>query len=211
MTEDIKQLIEKIQREGVNAAEEKAREIEEDTRRRASSIIEDAKREAEKVVTAAKKEASRMQESGNLALKQAGRDMLLSLKKEINAMLERLVVARLRESLAPQELARIIAALIKESPAQGKEGIIISLNKEDLEKLEKGFLNQLAAETRKGIALYPSEDIAAGFIISYDAGKSHFDFTDKSLAEYIGVYLKPKLEELLKTSGSADNQPDKSD
>jgi vacuolar-type H+-ATPase subunit E/Vma4 len=44
----------------------------------------------------------------------------------------------------------------------------------------------------------PSEDISSGFIISYDQGKSYFDFSDKALAEYIAGYLKPQLSEILK-------------
>jgi len=202
MAEEIKQLIEKIQREGVQAAEEKAKEVEEGARRKATSIIAEAKAEAEKIISTAKKETSRTQESTNLALQQAGRDTLLALKKEINAMLERLVVTRLREALSPQELARIITSLVKDSSKEGKEGIIISLKKEDLEKLGSGFLSQLSEEIKRGITLRPTEDIGAWFIISYDSGKSHFDFSDQSLAEYIGAYLKPQLEELFKAATS---------
>ena len=76
--------------------------------------------------------------------------------------------------------------------------IVVSLKKEDLESLEKGSMGELREAVKKGITLRPSDDISAGFIISYDAGKSQFDFTDKSLAEYIITYLKPKLKDVLK-------------
>ena len=71
------------------------------------------------------------------------------------------------------------------------------MKKEDQEKIEKGLLAELKEEVKKGITLKPSEDIAGGFIISYDAGKSHFDFTDKALAEYFSLYLKPKIGQML--------------
>ena len=45
----------------------------------------------------------------------------------------------------------------------------------------------------KKIILKPAEEISGGFTISFDNGKSCYDFTDKALAEYIGTYLKPKL------------------
>ena len=48
--------------------------------------------------------------------------------------------------------------------------------------------------------LKPAEDILGGFTISFDSGKSQFDFTDQALAEYIGQYLKPKLEEILQAA-----------
>jgi len=196
MTEEIKDLIEKIQEEGIKAAEDKAREIENQSKLKAEEIIRKAKAEAEKLIAEAKDEIAKMQESSKSLLKQAGRDLILSLRKEINAILERLVVSGVRQSLSPAEMAKVLTALIKNYSAQ--ENVIIALNKEDAEKIEKGFLDALKEETKKGITLRPSDDIQAGFTISYDGGKSYYDFTDKSLAEYIGSYLKPKLNEFLK-------------
>ncbi len=196
MTEEIKDLIEKIQQEGIKAAEDKAKETENEARRQAEEIIRKAKAEAEKLITEAKEQITKMQEGSKIALKQAGRDLILSLRKEINTALDKLVVSNIRQALNPEELAKILTGLIKNY--SGRENIIVSLKKEDLEKLEKGFLGALEAEAKKGIVLRPSEDIHAGFIISYDGGKSYFDFTDQALAEYIGSYLKPKLNELLK-------------
>ncbi|MFH0936021.1 MAG: hypothetical protein V1828_04120, partial [Candidatus Omnitrophota bacterium] len=181
--------------EGVRVAEDKAREIEDAARGKADEIIKKARAEAEKIAAAAKEQVARREESSQTLLKQAGRDLMLSLRKEINAMLDRLIVSGLRQALSPEELAKILTTLVKDY--SGKENIIISLKKEDQEKLEKGFLGALAQEARKKVILRPSEDIRAGFIISYDNGKSSYDFTDEALAEYIGTALKPKLKEIL--------------
>jgi len=195
MGEDIKGLIEKIQQEGVKAAEDKAREIENEGKRRAEKIIERAESEAGRIISGANEKSAKTEESTKTLLKQAARDMLLALKKEINAMLDRLIVSNIREALKPDELVKIIAALIKKY--SGKDKVEISLSKEDLQKLEKKILSLLKEEVKKGITLKPSEDIHGGFIISFDAGKSHFDFTDKALAGHIGDNLKPKLKEIL--------------
>jgi len=195
MAEEIKDLIEKIQEEGVRVAEDKAREIEDAARGKADEIIKKARAELERITAAAKEQVARMQESSKALLKQAGRDLMLSLRKEVNAMLDKLIVSDIRQALDPEELAKILTTLIKDY--SGKENIIISLKKEDQEKLEKGFLGALAQEVRKKVILRPSEDIQAGFIISYDNGKSSYDFTDEALAEYISSVLKPKLKEIL--------------
>lgn len=197
MAEEIRDLIEKIQQEGVKVAQDKAKAIEEEAMGKAQVIIEQAKKEAERIIDQAKQEQAKMLEAGGVSLQQAGRDLLLSVKREINAMLDNLITLRIRQALEPEELAKIITTLIKGYGSKDKQGIEFLLNKEDLEKLEKGFLNAIKEQTQKGIVLKPSEDISGGFIISYDAGKSHFDFTDKALAEYIGSYLKPKLQSIL--------------
>ena len=197
MAQDIKNLIEKIQQEGVQVAENKAKDIEGKAKDKANEIIAKAKSQAEKIIAEAKEQVAKMDESGKASLKQAGRDLLISVRKEIGAMLDKMITANVRESLKPDELIKIITTLVKESQVKEKDKIIVSLKKEDQEKIEKGLLAELKEEVKKGITLKPSEDIAGGFIISYDAGKSHFDFTDKALAEYFSLYLKPKIGQML--------------
>jgi len=195
MAEEIRDLIEKIQQEGLKVAEEKARDIESAARRQAEEIVKKAQDEAEKLTSEARERIAKMQESSIILLKQSARDMILGLKKEINAVLDRLIVTSMRQALSPEELAKILTTLIKNY--SGKEKIIILLKKEDLQKLEKGFQEALAEEAKKDIVLRSQDDIQGGFIISYDEGKSHYDFTDRALAEYIGTFLKPKLKEIL--------------
>jgi len=199
MTEDIKGLIEKINQEGIKKAQESARRIEEEARRQAEEIIARAKKEAQKMILEAKDEIARYDEKERSLLVQAGRDFLLSLKKEINAMLQRLISSDVHQALSAETLARIITEMTK-SGGQHKEEIIIALNKEDLKSLEKGFLLKLKEAAKKGIILKESQDIRSGFTISFDNGRSCFDFTDKAIAEYIGESLKPKLAEILKSA-----------
>ncbi len=197
MVEEIRDLIDKINQEGIQAAEQKAKHIEEEARQRVAEILQKAKAEAEKLIEDAKKEISGYQESARASLKQAGRDLLLDLKKELNEILGRLVTFQIKEALKPQEMAQIIYSLIKEYKGKEKGDIVVSLNKADLEKLEKAMFSALQGEIKSKIVLKPSEEISAGFLISYDSGKSYFDFTDTALVEYISMYLKPKLTEIL--------------
>lgn len=202
MTEQIKDLIEKINEEGVRAAEEKARSIEDQARKHAQEIISRAKQEAEKLTSDAQERVSKMEEKQKTLLAQAGRDLLLSLRKEINVMLEKIVISELRQAFTPERLATVITEAIKSCRLGEEKDIEISLSKADAEALEKHFLTKLKDEAKKGITLKPSEEVLGGFSISYDNGKSRYDFTDKALAEYIGLYLKPKLNQILQDAVS---------
>ncbi len=84
--------------------------------------------------------------------------------------------------------------------------VIVSLSEQDFKKLEKEFLGKLKVELKKSITLKPKEDIHAGFTLSFDAGKSCYDFTDSSLAEYLSLRLEPKLAELLKSATSPETR-----
>jgi len=203
MAEELKQLIDKIQSEGVQAAEQKAKGIENEARKRAEAIVKQAKEKAEGIISDAKAETTKMQASGEVALKQAGRDLIIALKGEINDLLKRLVVIKAGEALAPEKLADIIGELVKGHAAKGAaKDIFMLLSEKDLKVLESSFKAEVKAAAAKGVILRSSDSIRAGFSISYDAGESRFDFTDESLAEYLGIYLKPMLAELLKEAGT---------
>jgi V/A-type H+-transporting ATPase subunit E len=197
MAEEIRDLIEKINQEGIKAAEEKAQSIEAAAKQRAEDILAQARLDAEEMIAAAKDRIFREEKKGKTLLAQAGRDLLLSLRKEMNAMLGRIVVSDIRQALTPEALSRLLSEVVRNYSAGESSDITVFLNKEDLQTLEKNFLNKLREETKKKIILQPSEEISGGFTISFDSGKSCYDFTDKALAEYIGTYLKPKLNRIL--------------
>jgi V/A-type H+-transporting ATPase subunit E len=198
MAEEIKELIEKIRSEGVKAGEDKAKAIELDASKRARQIIVDAEAEAKRVLTDARESISRAEDSSRASLKQAARDCIIGLKKEILDALNKITLSHVHKALSAEESGRLITHLLKECKPKEKGDIIVSLKKEDAEKLAGVFMSELSGELKKSLVLRPSEDIRGGFTISYDHGKSYYDFTDKALAEYIGSYIRPKLSEILK-------------
>jgi len=197
MAEEIRDLIEKINQEGIKAAEEKAQNIEAAAKQRADDILAQARLEAEEMIATAKDRSRREDEKGKILLAQAGRDLLLSLRKEINAMLERIVVSDIQQALTSEALFKLLSEVARNYCMGESSDITVLLNKEDLETLGKIFLPKLREETKKKIILRPAEEISGGFTISFDSGKSCYDFTDKALAEYIGTFLKPKLNQIL--------------
>lgn len=198
MAEELKDLIDKINEEGVKAAEEKAKAIEEEARLRAEAIIEKAEKESSSIISDAKDKAKRLEESTRSSLRQAARDLLLSLRKEINAMLDNLLISHVHKALGPEEMAKLIISMIKDYAQKNHGGAVITLKVEDMEKFERSILSELRAEAKKGVTLKASDDIRGGFRISYDEGKSYYDFTDQAIADYLGSYLKPRLAEIFK-------------
>jgi len=201
MSEDIKDLIEQIQKEGIQAAEEKAKIIEHSAQAQAASLIEEAKKEAQKILAQAQKQAQKTEADTAVLLTQAARDTLISLRAQIDEMLKRLIESKVPQALEAHELSKIILACIKEHAGKSEEEIIITFSDADLEKLG-GLLGELKEQAKRSIIIKPADDIKAGFRISFDAGRSQFDFTDQALAKYIGTYLKPKLNAILEKATS---------
>ena len=202
MAEELKELIEKIQAEGFKAAEEKAALIEAEARRKAEDLIKKSEKEAARVETDANDRINRAEEGAKNSIKQAGRDTILSLKKEISAMLERLAEHHVHKALGAEEMAKILTTVIKGCGGEGMDKIVVSVRKEDIAAVEAALMAELGAEVKKSITIRTTGELRGGFVISYDGGRSCYDFSDKALAEYLASYLKPKLAELLKESVS---------
>lgn len=201
MAEELQGLINKIREEGIKAAENKASEIEKEAKHKAETLIAQASKKASDILDDAREKITRSEDASKESLKQAGRDLMLVLRKEINAMLDKLVAAHVHKVLTSEEMAKILCAILKDFDARSLDTkVIISARKDELDKLEKALLAELKEETKKGIILRSADTIRGGFMISYDSGRSYYDFSDKALAEYIAGYLRPKLGELLKSS-----------
>ena len=198
MAQEIKDLIAKIQAEGIKIAEEKAKEIEARALSTAEKIINQANSQAKKIIADATEQVVKDRHSAEASLNQAGRDFLILLKSRINVMLDKLVTENIRQSLTSEELAKIILLLIKGAGNKSGAEVTITLSHEDAKLLEESFLSKLVLESKSQIVLKSSDEISAGLRISFDAGKSHFDFSDKALAEYICANIKPELSRILK-------------
>ena len=201
MTQELKDLLETIQQEGVEAAQETARRIEEEAKNKAQILLADAGKQAQMMLQEARERIAKDEASTKATLKQAGRDMMLALRHEITAMLSRVVTTEIRGVLKPEEMVRMIFQLIQGVKESGD--IVVSFSPQDRERMEKAFLTGLKSQMQSGITVRSAENIGAGFTISFDSGRSAFHFTDQSLSEYICGVLKPRLAEMLQDAQSS--------
>lgn len=200
MSQQVQELIDKIKTEGLAAADQKAREIEEHAQRSAQGILSEANKRAQELLLDAEEEIRKKQEASRTALQQASRDTLLSLKKEVQKLLYKVVAAQVADALTPQKLSDIIAE-IADKAVDGKSagaGIEVVLNPKDLKELRDGFFAKFQKQFKDPVHFQASEDIGKGFTVSFDQGKSSFDFSQEALAEYLSGYLNEELAALLK-------------
>lgn len=197
MIDDIQGLIEKIQEDGVRQAEAQAFQIQRQAQEKVDALVAAAEARAQRMIEDAGIKISKLEASSRASLEQAARDMLLAVRRQINEMLQRLVNVQLRAALPPEELGTIIAGLIKEYGVPEKAGVVITLSPQDKEKVEGLLLRKLKEALTQGITIRASDELQSGFVISFDAGKSQFDFSDQALTEFICANLKPGIAALL--------------
>jgi V/A-type H+-transporting ATPase subunit E len=204
MVKQVQELIDKIKREGIDSAERKAQDIEHLARLQAEKIIKDAEHQAKNIVDAAKLEAKKSEDSAKMSIKQASRDMMLSVKKEIIALLVGIIRKDVQNSLTVEMLSAIIRELALKPWGEASSGVQVSLSSKDKEKFAMHLIEELQKEIKKELVIRSSLDIHAGLRISFDQGKSSFDFSDESLTEHLSAYLHPQIVALLK--GTSKNK-----
>ena len=192
MVDTLNSLIEKIKQEGIEEAEAKAKQIEAQAQQRARKIVEEATAKADTILSEAKQDLEKMRKSDELALAQAGRNLLITLRQEINTTLLKVIKEEVSGTLSNEMLSRILEKLILEQIANPDTEFIVVLTPEELTALD-GFFTKLQEKIKKRITLRQFRQFNRGFVISYDDGKSFFSFSDDALGEAIMTYLKPRM------------------
>lgn len=202
MSQQLQDLIDKIKKEGIQEAQDLSRGIEEQAHKKAQEIIAQAKEQAQKILSDAQAQQQKLADVTHMALKQAARDTLLNLHKEIDAILQRIIARDIKQALTSENLAGIIKEAVRGylQNASLSQNVDVVVSHKDFKALQGGLLTQLKDQFKQPIVLKSNDDVGAGFTISFDSGKSFFDFTDVSLVQYLSGFVKSELAALLKES-----------
>jgi len=105
----LQELIEQIKKDGVEAAEVQAEAILNSAKAEAEKIISDAQVRADKFLQDAKSENERMVKSSEDAIRQAGRNLLISFRESVAKELKAVVGESVSNVYSSDELAQLVA------------------------------------------------------------------------------------------------------
>ena len=199
MAEDIQGLLNRIQSDGIEKAEAQKKQILEEAKLQAEKILTDAKAEAAEIVKNAEAEAEMNTKKGQANIKQAARDIILTLQSDLDSRLKNLVQASLGEALSPEVLGQIVLKMAeKYLSGTAEDSIEILLSAKDAEMLEKGLKAGLLADLKANPEIKISGSVASGLKIGIKGSDLYFDFSNDALTEAICNYAGPKLAAAIK-------------
>lgn len=205
MDVQLKELIETIRSEGVENAEAKAGEIIRDAENRRNEILASAEKEAADIRKKAESDAARMVATAEESIRQAGRDLILSLESSIVSMLDAVVKRESAEALKGDGLEKAVLAVLS-SWKNENDTIDLLLPKEALARLENTLLDKLKGKLKSGVTLKPAAGIDAGFRIAEKDGSAYYNFTAEGIAEMLSQYVNPRISALLRESVKSDKK-----
>lgn len=193
------ELIEQIKMEGVAVAEAEAKAIVDAAKADAKKLIDEAKAQADKILNDAKIETERMTKSSEDAIRQSGRNLLISFRESVSRELKAIIGENVSAVYSSEALAQLIINIVADwANKPDAEDIAVILNTEDLNRLEETMLLALKEKMLKGITLKANDNFDGGFRIAVNNGSAYFDYSAEAVVDMLSNYLSPKVTELLK-------------
>ncbi|MCL1857374.1 MAG: hypothetical protein FWF84_07040 [Kiritimatiellaeota bacterium] len=196
MATELQSLIDKIHVEGIDKAKAEAEKIVAEAQAKAKAIVAEAETNAASARQKSEAEATLFQERAQNAIRQAARDVLLGVERDINETLGRLFLATVSEAMTPDVLQKLIVSVVA-SYASTKEETTVSLPPAQAEALKATLLAALQKNAASGIRIAPDADVRAGFRVSLSGGRIEHDFTAQAVQAALMRLLRPKLAALI--------------
>jgi len=195
----LQELIEQIKKEGVQAANAEAEAIVAAAREEAAAIVANAKAEAEKTLLAAKTENERMVKASEEAIRQAGRNLLISFRESVARELRVLVGEQVSAVYSSEAFAKIVVSAVESwANKPDAEELEVILNDGDLQALETTLLAQFKEKALNGVTLKANNNFDGGFRIAVKDGGAYYDYSADAVCDMLSNYLSPKVTALLK-------------
>lgn len=199
MAEDIQGLLNRIQSDGIEKAEAEKKRILDEAKQQAEAIISQAKADAAEIVKDAKAEAEVSESKGKAAVKQAARDVLLSLQADLQKRLDGIVRDSLGQAITPEVMGQIVLKMAEKYLSQENcDTIELLLSPSDAAALEAGLKAGLLADLKAKPEIQISSNLSSGLKIGVKGSDLFFDFSDDALTEVICSYAGPKLAAAIK-------------
>ncbi len=195
----LQELIEQIKKDGVDAAEVQAEAIVASAKAEAEKIIADAKAQAEKIMADAKSENAKTVKSGEDAIRQAGRNLLISFRESVTRELKAIVSENVNTVYSSDSFAKLVANAVEgwvNKP--DAEDVSVILNSNDLAKLEEALLAEFKSKISAGVTLKANDNFDGGFRVAVNNGAVYYDYSAEAVTDMLSNYLSPRVTALLK-------------
>ncbi len=192
----LNELIEQIKKDGVTAAEAQAADIIKSAKSQAEKIVADAKSQAEKIMADAKEENARNAKVSEDAIRQAGRNLLISFRDSVSRELCAIIGEKVSDVYNSEAFSDIVVKAL--TALAENDGAEVLLNTEDTEKLKDTLLSALKDKLKNGATIKPNDDFDGGFRVCVNNGTAYYDYSKEAVTDMLASYLTPKVTQLMK-------------
>ncbi len=195
----LQELIDQIKKDGVASAEAQAAEILANAKAEADGIVAQAKKDADAMILAAKAENERMTRASEDAIRQAGRNLLISFRESVNRELTALIEEGVTGVYSSEAFAGLLVNAVEAwAKNNHADSLTVLLKEQDLDALKTTLLAGLKAKMLTGVILKPSDDFDGGFRIVEQGGGAYYDYSAQAVVDMLSAYLSPRVSALMR-------------
>ncbi len=189
-------LTDKVYREGIEKAENDAKEIRAEAKAESERMIAEAQREAEKTVTAAKREAERITRTMENELQLKGQQLISDLKTRIHKTLSKKILDQpTRDAFQDEDFIQS-AVLEAISAWNAKKALEIQLPKDLERRLQKSFDSEIRKRS-KNLIIEFNQELSSGFRISEQGEGYQISFSEEDFKALFTPYLQEQTRRIL--------------
>lgn len=211
MAEELQHLIDRIQKEAVEAAEQQSARIVSKAKEKAAALVREGEEKARALRAQAEKDAEAFRERGTRTLEQAARDLLISVGQGVENILADIVDEAVDKALDIGTLKQMLVKLVESYCAHGGEESRLDLliSPQDQQELVKFFADQYRQKLLHGAELHVDSGVFKGFKVTFKEGNAYHDFTKTAIAESLVNFLRPHLAEIVHRVAREESQTEK--
>ena len=198
MSEELQGLLNKIQAEGLEKAETERARLVAEAKAQAEAIIAEAKEQADRIRKDAEADAEASRKKADAAVRQAARDVIISLKDDLQEKLRAVVREATAQAMTPEAMAGLIAQIAGQFAQNAASGAEVILPKCEREDAAQKLIGCLPDVLKNNTSVQLGRGFAAGFKIGFNNSEVFLDFSDEALAEVICEFVGPKLAAVIK-------------
>lgn len=211
MEAQLQELIGHIKSEGVAVAQQQAEDIISEAKVKAATLIAEAEAEALSLRQEAEQEIARKQSGSEAALVQAGRDLLLATRMQVEQFFTALLEKKAAQHFSGEPLAQLILSSVKGYLEAGGVGEL-HIDEKRYQSIEAALRKGLQDSVVDELSVFPDGPSRPAFSLSMNNGAVYVDVSAKELAQllkpYVNKYLGTVLDQVV--AGKVEEETGKS-
>jgi V/A-type H+-transporting ATPase subunit E len=193
MAEELKHLIDQIQKEGIEKAEEQATAILSQAKEKAAKIVTEAEQKAADLLAKSETEAEAFAERSVRTLEQAARDLLITVGQGCEKVVTETLGQQVDKAIDGGLLEKMVLNVIEQHKGESAE---FSVNEAD-QKALTAFCAKQAQKSGQEIELVSDAEVLSGFKVGFKGSNAYLDFTGEAVAEALASFLRPELAKIV--------------
>jgi V/A-type H+-transporting ATPase subunit E len=199
MAEALQHLIERIQREAVDTGERQASDLVAKAKQQAAALVAEAEKKAEALLAKAKQDSEQYTERSLQTLRQASRDLLISVGQGVENIVSNLAAEAAEGSLTYETVQEMLVKLAEAyvGRTDRERRIELMVSPQDQARLINFFKDKYHDKLQQGLVIKGDERIFKGFKVALEGGHVTHNFTPEAIAESLSSFLRPHLAEIV--------------